>query len=397
MDIYFDCGSGISGDMTLGALVDLGVPVSWLQEQLEQLPLDGFTIKESSVFKNGIAAKKIDVLVAKQHHSRNYADIKSLIEKSPLSDRAKQLALATFARLAQAESAIHGCDIEQVHFHEVGGVDAIVDITGTALGIDYLNIKKIAASPLPLGSGKVECCHGTLPLPAPATVALLKNIPVYGSGLNQELVTPTGAAIITTLTENFGPLPPMIMDKTGYGAGSRDIETVPNLLRIISGTFTKPAASAPGITAKEETILIVETCLDDMNPEIFSYLMECLFADGALDVYWIPIYMKKNRPGTMLQVLCEIDDKEKIVSRILSETTSAGVRHYVAGRSTLSRRPILVETKFGPVQSKQFITPSGEKRITPEYEACRKIAQRENIPLTQVYQEVALVAEKSAS
>jgi uncharacterized protein (TIGR00299 family) protein len=286
--------------------------------------------------------------------------------------------------LAQAEAHIHGCAVEEVHFHEVGAVDAIVDIVGTALCLEKLGIKKVVASQIPLGNGFVECRHGKLPVPAPATLEILKDVPIYGADIAHELVTPTGAAIIASVAESFGPLPPMHIEKSGYGAGQRELKDRPNLLRIIKGT---PADSQRDIKdqLQSDEIIILETCIDDMNPEFFGFIMERLFADGALDVYWIPVHMKKNRPGTMVQVLCDAACKERLIERLLSETTSLGVRYYKAVRRLLFREPYTVHTSLGEIEVKRVKDPDGGIRLIPEYEVCRKIALQRKLPLRVVY------------
>ncbi len=380
MIAYFDCFSGISGDMTLGAFIDLGVPVKWLKESLRSIPLTGFDLTVSSVFRHGIKAKSINIRTDDNETSRNYRDIKSLIEQSPLSEMVKEKSLKIFKRLANAESKIHGCSVEKVHFHEVGGIDAIADIVGAALCIEYLGIKRITASSLPLGTGFVSCAHGTLPVPSPATLEILKGIPVFGSGIACELVTPTGAAIIATLAESYGPMPDMAIEKTGYGAGKKDIESKPNLLRIIAGTLQNHQTGC-----QKETIVMMETCIDDMSPEIFGFVMDRLFEDGALDVYWIPVFMKKNRPGTMMQVLCRKSQKQAIINRILSETTSSGVRYYDVERAILAREEIIIKTGYGMIKAKQITDTDGSTRIVPEYEVCKKIALKKNIPIRIVY------------
>ncbi len=377
---YFDCFSGISGDMTLGAFIDLGVPVKWLKDALCKIPLAGFDLSVTSIFRNGIKAKSVRVDVANDVKSMNYAEIVTLITSSSLSQNTKAISLEIFERLANAEAGIHGCPLEKVHFHEVGGIDAIVDIAGTALCVEYLGVKKITASRIPLGTGFVSCRHGILPVPAPATLAILKNIPVYGSGIPYELVTPTGAAIIAVLAESFGGMPDMIIQKTGYGAGKHEIESRPNLLRIITGTL-------PG--NKNERVVVVETCIDDMNPEVFGFMMDRLFEDGALDVYWIPVFMKKNRPGTMVQVLCRENKKTAVIERILSESTSIGVRYYNVQRAVLARKQINVKTTYGTIQAKKIQQLDGSLRIVPEYEVCKKIALEKNIPIRIVYDTIA--------
>ena len=271
-----------------------------------------------------------------------------------------------------------------MHFHEVGGIDAIVDIVGTAIFLEYRGIKRIIASHIPLGKGFVTCSHDKIPVPAPATLDILKGVPVYGTNIPHELVTPTGAAIIVTLAEGYGPMPAMSMTGVGYGAGQRELEDRPNLLRITTGTGLETASGSPG-EIPEDHIYILETCIDDMNPELFSYLMERLFADGALDVYWIPAYMKKNRPGTLLQVLSHPADKDGLIRRILSETTTLGVRYYESRRRLLWRDRFEVKTTYGDIAVKRIKDLQGNIRIVPEYEVCEKIAREQNIPLRIVY------------
>ena len=389
MQAYFDCFSGISGDMALGALIDLGAPVEWLQNELSRLPLDGFCLAVTPMMRNGIQATCVRVEIEESGHSRDYKKIKSLLEGSPLSEDTKLKSLKIFEKLALAEARIHGCAPDEVHFHEVGGIDAIVDIVGTALCLEKLGIDRVISSTIPLGSGFVDCRHGRLPVPAPATIEILKEVPVYGSDAASELVTPTGAAIITSLARSFGPLPPMRVEKTGYGAGQRELPDRPNLLRIIIGTAE---ASTEGVTTDE--IIILETGIDDMNPEVFGFLMERLFEDGALDVYWIPLHMKKNRPGTMVQVLCEEAGKDRLIQRLLSETTSLGVRYYKATRRILVREQLTIQTSFGKVRVKRVRDPDGRERLVPEFDVCRKIALKRDLPLRVVYDTIAREAAK---
>ncbi|NNL42790.1 MAG: nickel pincer cofactor biosynthesis protein LarC [Desulfobacterales bacterium] len=381
---YFDCFSGISGDMTLGALLDLGIPVEWLQEKLKKIPLKAFDIKVEQVLKNGLTAQNVFVNVKDDGKSRNYEEIRLLIQASPLSDSVKIKSLEIFSRIASAEAKIHQCPVDKVHFHEVGGVDAIVDIVGTALCLERLGIKKIIASTIPLGRGFVSCSHGTLPIPAPATIEILKDVPVYGTQIENELVTPTGAAIIASVAESFEPIPQMTIEKIGYGAGKSSIESRPNLLRIITGTAL--VSRIENHTEYEkDNIVVVETCIDDMNPEIFGFLMDRLFEDGALDVFWIPVFMKKNRPGTMVQVMCTDEKKDRVINRILSETTSLGIRYYGVQRRCLQRQQIKIKTKYGKLDVKQVKDIDGGIRLIPEYEVCRKIAIEKNIPIKKVY------------
>lgn len=380
MQLFFDCFSGISGDMTLGAFIDLGVPVEWLKAELTRLPLENFDITVEKISRNGINAKNIFVHDDIKAHPMNYNKIKTLIESGPHSENVKNLSLTIFEKIAEAESNIHGCPKEKIHFHEVGGIDAVVDIVGTALCVEYLGVRKITASKIPTGSGFVECSHGTIPVPAPATIAILKDVPVYGTDIKKEIVTPTGAAIISALSESFGDMPEMIIDKIGYGSGKRDLDDRPNLLRIVAGRDSEKA--------NEEDVVIVETAIDDMNPEIYSFLMERLFEDGALDVYWQPVYMKKNRPGTVVTVLCTTENREKVVNRILTETTTSGVKFYRAQRSVLERKLIEIDTCFGKIQAKEIIGVDGRARIVPEYEECKKIALEKKLPINDVYEQI---------
>ncbi len=382
MIAHFDCFAGISGDMTLGAFIDAGVPADWLKSALKDHLLTDFDFTVTAISKTGIAAQKVDVIV-KSSVSRDYAAIRDMIGRSSLDGEVKELSLAIFEKLAAAESGIHGCAKDHVHFHEVGGVDAIVDIVGTALCVNYLGLEAISASKIPLGNGFVTCSHGQLPVPAPATVAILKNIPVYGTNIPFELVTPTGAAIISTLATSFGSMPDMLVSGIGYGAGTRDLESRPNLLRLFIG---KPFPAS-------DTVTMIETTIDDMNPEVFGFLMERLFEDGALDVYLIPVFMKKNRPGTLLQVLCHHKAKEVLIRRVLMETTSLGVRCYDLERRLLERKTVILKTEYGDVCAKKVIAPDGRSRIVPEYEACRTIARQKDIPVRTVYEKISQHAE----
>ena len=375
---YFDCFAGISGDMILGALIHLGVPGDFIEEKIRAMPLEGFRLEISSAARMEIHGKRVQVEVEDvSEKTRHHRDIESLIRNSPLSDGVKGLSLKIFDRLADVEASIHNCPKERVHFHELGGVDAIVDIVGTALGAEWLGIDKVFASEIPVGKGFVDCQHGRLPVPAPATLALLDGVPVYGTGVSHELVTPTGAAIITCLAEHFGPMPKMLIRKIGYGAGSRDLKEMPNLFRVVLGELDS--------AFEADSVMVLETNIDDMNPEIFGYVMERLFEDGALDVTWIPIFMKKDRPATMVKVICKETDRETLVRRILSETTATGVRHYWAERTKLPRKVKEVTTSYGKVHVKEVSGPSGRVSIVPEYEDCRKIALEKNVPLKVVY------------
>jgi uncharacterized protein (TIGR00299 family) protein len=372
------------------------VPPDWLQDELSRLPLKGFHLAATPVVRNGITANLVSVEVFEFKKTRDFKEIRSVLENCPLSETVKSTSLSIFKKLARAEAAIHGCSLEDVHFHELGGIDAIVDIVGTALGLEKLGIQKVTASKLPLGSGFVNCQHGRLPVPAPATIEILKEVPVYGTHTTSELVTPTGAAIIAALAESFGPLPEMQLQKTGYGAGQRELQDRPNLLRVITGI---PAVLKSDLTESlpSDQIIILETCIDDMNPELFGFLMERIFEDGALDAYWIPVYMKKNRPGTMVQVLCKEDRKGILIRRLLTETTSLGVRYYHAHRQLLARDELIVTTSLGKVRVKRIKDPDGNMRLLPEYEVCREIALQKKIPLRLVYDTIAREATEKGT
>lgn len=383
MIAYFDCFSGISGDMTLGALIDLGVPVDWLEQKLSSLPLAEFKLVAKAKKRMGICGKNIKVKIDETPVSRDHALIRELIENAGLSKWVRGKSLEIFNNLALAEAKVHGNSPKHAHFHEVGGTDAIVDIVGSVLCLEYLGVDEVYASALPLGSGFVQCAHGTLPIPAPATVLLLSGCPTYGTDVPHELVTPTGAAIISTLSSGFGPCPPMVIAGVGYGMGYREIKSRPNCLRILTGELSN--------VLETDRVLIIETNIDDMNPEIFGFAQKRLFEAKALDVAWIPIFMKKNRPGTMIRVLCSPENKDAVVGVLLSETTATGIRFFEAAREKLPREHIQIKTPFGTIAAKRFTCPDGSIRVTPEYEACKKIAEEKNIPLRQVYEKIAKI------
>ncbi|MCP4627206.1 MAG: nickel pincer cofactor biosynthesis protein LarC [bacterium] len=387
--LYFDCFSGISGDMTLGALIDLGMPAAHLKRELGKLDLTGYTIRADRTEHSGISGRQVKVNIkssTQNHHHRTYRDIEKIISKSMLSETVKQRSLNIFLQLAKAEAKIHHKKAADVHFHEVGAIDSIVDIVGCAVGLDYLKIERCHASAIPLGHGFVTCRHGTIPIPAPATLELLKDTPVYDAGIEAELVTPTGAAILAALVSSFGSLPAMTVKKTGYGAGTRRFETRPNLLRAVLGE-TLAGFSTDAVT-------VLETNIDDMNPELTGYLMDRLFAEGALDVILIPVHMKKNRPGVLLQVICTEHDQQRLSLLIFRESTTAGIRSYHAERSVLKRRTEKTKTHYGQIKVKILAGPDG-KNIIPEYEECRRVAREKNVALKTVYREVTAAAERS--
>ncbi len=386
--VYFDCFAGISGDMTVGALLDLGVPLAVLQEQLSGLsiPRSSYSLRMDKTDRKGIRASKFTVHLEEHQPHRHYADIAGMIEKSSLAEGVKEKAQRIFFRLAEAEAKVHGVEIGHVHFHEVGAVDSIVDIVGTAVCLDYLNIGEIHVSALPLGSGYVETAHGRLPVPAPATAELLRGIPVHGALGEGERVTPTGAAIVAVLGDSFGVAPSMTIQATGYGAGSRDFPDVPNILRVVMGE--KAGIGLPG-----DELYVVETNIDDMSPEIMGFLMERLFACGALDVGFTPLQMKKNRPGVKLTFLCPPEKLQTLARVVLAESTAIGVRYYPVARIKLERSTEERDTSLGKVLVKVIRDGNGPERVTPEFEECRRIALEKGIPLLDVYK----IIEKETS
>ena len=384
--LYFDCFAGISGDMTLGALLDLGVPLAYLTEELGRLSLSGYRIRVTRALKMGIAGKKVTIACASHghhhehiHEHRSFSTIEKLIKKSTLKQRVKDRSRDIFFRLATAEARIHRQKVADVHFHEVGAVDSIVDIVGSVIGLDYLGIDPCYSSALPLGSGFVKCQHGTLPVPAPATLELLRGVPVYQSAIKGEMVTPTGAAILTTLVKSFGAIPPLNIIKIGYGAGSNDFAQLPNMLRVILGEAHAGAADGE--------VWVLEANIDDMNPEWAGFLMEQLLSAGALDVAFIPLQMKKNRPGFMLQVICDESRQPYLLNIIFQESTTAGVRYHRASRAVLPRSPGTLKTRFGALKVKIFGS-GANAAIAPEFEECRRIALQKGVPLKEVYAEV---------
>jgi len=377
---YFDCFSGISGDMTLGALVDAGVGIDVLRSELEKLNLPGYELTALKVMRSGVSATKVHVcLEEKEQPARHLSDIRTIIEASTLSSSIKQKSILIFERLAAAEAKVHGTTPDKVHFHEVGAVDAIVDIVGSIIGLELLGITTITGSPINLGSGSIKTAHGILPVPAPATVELLKGIPSYGSTMPFELTTPTGAVILSTLCSSFGPMPQMSVSQIGHGAGGKDIEGQPNVLRIMIGE----ASSA----YDEDTSIVIETNIDDMNPQLYEHVIDRLMQQGAHDAYLTPIIMKKGRPAILLSVLTDGANESAVLDTIFRETTSIGVRIQEVGRKKLSREIQLVDTPYGKIRVK--VSKRGEEilTVTPEYEDCRKIAEEKQVPLKQVIEE----------
>ena len=378
--LYLDCYAGISGDMTVAALLDLGVPLEHLRTELAKLELPpcSYQISTKQTERRHMAALKFDVMVHDHHTHRHYADINTMIDASTLTKPIKERAQKIFRRLAEAEAKVHGVAIEEVHFHEVGAVDSIVDIVGTAICLEYLRVDQIYISALPLGSGFVETAHGRLPVPTPATAELMQGLALHGECGPGERVTPTGAAIVAALAAGSGSQPKMSLEKIGCGAGGKDFADCPNILRAFLGKSIEK-------TEHTDDVIVVETNIDDSTSEILGYAMERLLEAGALDVFFTPIQMKKSRPGVLLSFLCHKQQLDELAKIVLTETSAIGLRHYQAERIILERRIVELETKFGTVKFKQLRDQKGTfLRSAPEYEDCRRIAIEKKIPCRDV-------------
>ena len=381
---YFDCFSGISGNMILGALIDAGLSADALRRELARLNLKGWDLEVSSVRRSSITATLVDVHVTESGVHRHLPDIEEIIDRSTLSDQVKETSKNIFRRLADAEAQVHGTTPDHIHFHEVGGMDAIIDIVGTVIGLDLLGISHIEASPIPLGHGWVQAAHGRLPVPAPATVILLQGVPVGGLDVEAELVTPTGAAIIACLANRFGSLTSMIVDSIGYGAGHRDLAH-PNVLRIMLGhPEGGETLSTPG-TYELDTVTVLETNIDNMNPEFFDYIMTRLLQCGAVDVFMTPIQMKRNRPATMLSVLVPPGCVDAALDILFNETTTLGVRTHETRRRKLPREELVIALPAGKVRVKVSSLHGFIKNVAPEYVDCHKIAEETGQPIKTVY------------
>lgn len=378
---YFDCIAGASGDMLLGALVDAGLPAPRLETELAKLHLKDFHLHIGRVSKNAFSAVKVDVHVHDDAPERHLADIRKVVEDSDLSDYVKERAIRIFTRICEAEAAIHDSTVDKVHLHEVGGVDAIVDVCGTLAGLEALGIEQVHVSPFPLGRGFVTGAHGQIPLPAPAALALMKGCPVAGTRIDAELVTPTGAAILSEVADSFGPIPALALDAIGYGAGSNDLE-IPNVLRLILGD----AMGTSGLLT--ETLIQLETNLDDESPELVGHLAGHLMETGALDVSVIPAQMKKGRPGVLLQVLAKPQHADALEHLLFHESSTLGVRRQEVQRDSLPRRSEALDTKFGKIRVKIATLPGGQSRVTPEYDDCREAASKSGTPLREIYDQV---------
>ena len=385
---FFDCFNGISGDMVLGALADAGLDFSAWKAEVEKLGLEGYTISRKKVRRAGFPGTKVNIKVTAAQPERKYSGIRKLIEKSGISSASKKMGLDIFRTLAEAEARAHGVSPEEIHFHEVGAVDSIIDIAGSAIALSMMGVERIASSPVNLGSGMVRFSHGTFPVPAPATAEIIKSrsVPVFSSDVKAELTTPTGAAIITTLSESFGPMPQMEVHSTGWGAGDREFEGTPNMLRVFIGEAVD--------SYEQDEVVITEANIDDMDPRIYEYVMERLFEEGALDVWLTPVIMKKSRPAVTLSVMAAADIADRMAEVILFETTTFGVRRYRAGRKKLARE--FIEAAAGRGSAKVKVGRSGKRIIKamPEYEDIKAIAKKSKKPLREVLAEVIKVIEK---
>ena len=385
---YLDCASGISGDMMLGALVDAGIDLATLNDAVDSLGLRGLRLVGEEVRKKGFRATQVRVEYEPEHIHRHLEDILALIDASQIRPKAQQMARRIFTRLAEAEAKVHGTAIQQVHFHEVGAADSIADIVGAAVGWDLLGVDRIVASPVPTGTGRIRIAHGECSIPAPATAELLQGIPLVQSAVAQELTTPTGAAILATLVDAFGPLPSMRISRIGCGAGQRDLDEQPNLLRLFLGETLQQES--------EEQVWVVETNLDDISGELIGYATTRLWEAGALDVYLTPIQMKKNRPAVKLTVLCHASQLEALEAILFGETTTLGVRRWPVSRQVLDRRPHRVQTEWGPLEGKVGWLADKSLRFTPEFESCRAMAVMHRLPLRTIYEAAQKAFDPSA-
>jgi hypothetical protein len=378
--VYGDLIGGASGDMFAGAFLDLGLSLQTLKSELKKFPSLKYRIEVTAKEHHAIRATRFRVLTGDKKSQRTWGQIRRLIEQANLEPEIKELALKIFSRLAEVEGKIHGISPEKVHFHEVGATDSIIDIMSAAVAVHHLKIDSFHFSRIPLGRGLTRSRHGALPLPGPATLELLKGLPIQWIDLGAETVTPTGAAIIATLGSHFGEAPNMVVEKVGYGAGEKEFPDRPNVLRLVLGQDDTGWG--------QDEMLVMETNIDDMNPELYDYVLDRLFAAGARDVSLSPIQMKKSRPGTSLQVIAEPARREKLAEIIFRETSTIGIRYYPVKRMTLKRAFGRVKTRFGLVKVKFVQEPDGSKRATPEYEDLKRIAQAKKIPLKVLYDEV---------
>jgi uncharacterized protein (TIGR00299 family) protein len=382
---YFDCFSGVSGDMILGALVDAGLKVEELQAAISGLGVAGIFLSAEQVKRGAFVGTRVEVRTDERGHPhRHLPDIEAILDRADLPDPVRDDAKRIFGRLAEAEAAAHGVPADRIHFHEVGALDAIADVVGAVWGIRHLGLESIHVSPINLGGGFIQAAHGKMPVPAPGTAALLTGAPVYGSEIQAELTTPTGAAILTTLATAYGPMPPMTVRRVAYGAGGRDLREQPNLLRLVIGEV------AGGLDRDQITVL--EATIDDMNPQFFEPLMDRLFEAGALDVFLSPVSMKKSRPGTTLTVLADAAVADSCAALVLTHSTTFGVRAHAATRWKLPRDVITVSTPYGSVRVKRGWSGDRITVLAPEYEDCRRLAQAAGVPVRVIHDEARQAA-----
>jgi uncharacterized protein (TIGR00299 family) protein len=394
--LYYDCFSGISGDMHLGAMIDLGVDPEFLTDQLKRLGLSGYELKITRDQRKGITGTKVDVVLDEDphehghehphghRHHRNLVDISRIIRDSDLSQAVKGRSVGMFRKLAEAEGKIHNLPIEEVHFHEVGAIDSIVDIVGAAICIESIGPDMIMSSAVELGGGFVKCEHGTFPVPAPATAEILAGIPVKSGAAPYETTTPTGALILACNVDKFGPMQELRISRTAYGIGNRDMD-IPNVLRVHLAATAGPTEASP----ETRKALVLECNIDDMNPEMYGYVMEVLFGLGADDVFITPIMMKKARPASKLTVLCSPDKKQTLTEALLTHTTSLGLRTYEVDKTMLEREFSKIQTKYGEVTVKKAIYRGKELKSKPEYEDCIRLAKEHGIPVQKIYEEIS--------
>jgi uncharacterized protein (TIGR00299 family) protein len=383
--LYFDCFSGISGDMVVGSLLHLGLELRTLDSELTKIPIKGYKLDAKLVNRAGIQGCKFNVILTEEQTERRLRDIKNIIQKSKLKDGIKKTAISIFEKLAEVEAKIHGVSPEEIHFHEIGGVDSIVDIVGAVIGIDLLGIGEIYSSAIPFSRSRIKMEHGVYPGPAPAVMELLEGVEVYESGRKEELVTPTGAAILSVLSKGFGQFPKMKISKIGYGAGTRNPRGFPNVIRTIMGEDSQPSQ---GI--ETDRVVVMETNIDDMNPEVFENLFDKLLSvEGVLDVSLINTTMKRGRPGQIVKIISRHDEIQRVVEILFRESTTIGVRYYEANRFKLTRKEKTISTRYGDIRVKIVDEPElGIKRAKPEYEDCKRAANRHKVSLREVYDEV---------
>ena len=391
---YLDCSSGISGDMLLAALLDAGLERDLLLNELRKLPLAGYEFRCARVLRGSLTGTQVEIDVPQPQPERHLGEIRQLLEGSALTEAVRTQALKMFERLAEVEGKLHGKPAAEIHFHEVGAVDAILDIVGACVGLELLEIDELTCSPLNVGGGQVETAHGTLPVPAPATAELLKGAPIYSSGVEGELVTPTGAVIVATLASSFGPMPPIKVARIGYGAGSRDYSGHPNIARLFVGERAEVSDSEPRVTNPANVVTVIEANVDDMSPQLYGYLVERALDAGALDITCSSIQMKKNRPGLEISVLCVPERAEGLAQLLFEETTTIGLRIHEAGRLVLDREVVKVETPYGTVRVKIAKRAGKVINVSPEYEDCQRLAAEKSVPLKQVILAAQLASQE---